>query len=117
MIETAIQPVVLDRMFHALADATRREMVDRLSAGPASVKELAAPFAMALPSVMKHLAVLESGGLVESDKVGRVRTYRMVPKALTTIERWVALRKTAWNRSFDRLEAFLDEESDEEEAR
>jgi DNA-binding transcriptional ArsR family regulator len=114
MMQTATQPVVLDRMFHALADATRREMVDRLSAGPVSVKELAAPFAMALPSVMKHLAVLESGGLVRSAKVGRVRTYRIAPDGLMMIERWVNLRKAAWNRSFDRLEAFLEEDETEE---
>ena len=110
-----LQPAALDRVFHALADATRREMVERLTAGPASVKQLAAPFAMALPSVMKHLAVLESGGLVQSDKIGRVRTYRMVPNALTTIERWVALRKASWQRSFDRLEEFLAEEDDRQE--
>ncbi len=113
MMQATTQPAVLDRMFHALADATRREMIERLSAGPASVKELAAPFAMALPSAMKHLGVLESGGLVRSEKAGRVRTYRMVPSALTTIERWVALRKAAWNRNFDRLEAFLDEDAGE----
>jgi DNA-binding transcriptional ArsR family regulator len=109
-----LQPAALDRVFHALADATRRDMVDRLSAGPASVKELAAPFAMALPSIMKHLAVLESGGLVHSDKTGRVRTYRMLPETLTMIERWVAHRKAAWQRRFDRLEEFLDREDDEE---
>ncbi|HEV2678678.1 MAG TPA: metalloregulator ArsR/SmtB family transcription factor [Aliidongia sp.] len=115
MMQTEFQPAILDRMFHALADSTRRDLVDRLSAGPTSVKELAAPFAMALPSVMKHLAVLESGGLVQSDKTGRVRTYRMTPDALTMIERWVAVRKAAWNRRFDQLESFLAEEAHEGE--
>ena len=70
----AVDPARLDRMFHALADASRRGMVDRLSEGPDSVSELARPLTMALPSVVKHLAVLESGGIVVSQKVGRVRT-------------------------------------------
>jgi DNA-binding transcriptional ArsR family regulator len=115
-MQADLQPAVLDRMFHALADATRRDMVDRLSAGPASVTELAAPFTMALPSIMKHLAVLESGGLVQSDKIGRVRTYRMAPNALPMIERWVGMRQAAWNRRFDRLGEFLARDGDEEES-
>ncbi|WP_157215798.1 ArsR/SmtB family transcription factor [Flavisphingomonas formosensis] len=110
MIQDAGDAGALDRLFHALADGTRRAMIDRLGTGPASVKELAAPFAMALPSVMKHLAVLESGGLVESAKLGRVRTYRLAPDALARIDRWVELRKARWSRSFDRLDAFLAEE-------
>jgi len=112
MIQDAGDAAMLDRLFHALADGTRRAMIDRLGSGPASVKELAAPFAMALPSVMKHLAVLETGGLVRSDKRGRVRTYRLDPDALPRIERWVALRKAGWERRFDRLEAFLAEEEE-----
>ncbi|WP_274426723.1 ArsR/SmtB family transcription factor [Chelativorans sp. YIM 93263] len=91
-------------MFHALADPYRRSMVERLSQGPASVKELAAPGNMALPSVLKHLKVLEAGGIVMSEKSGRVRTYRMQPEALGAIEQWVAERKGNWNRAFDRLE-------------
>lgn len=102
----------LDRMFHALADASRRGMVDRLSRGPASVKELARPLSMALPSVLKHLAVLESGGIVLSEKVGRVRTYRMAPGALSAIESWVAGRKAQVNRDFDRLEQYLLDQAD-----
>jgi DNA-binding transcriptional ArsR family regulator len=97
----------LDRMFHALADATRREMVDRLSEGPASVSELARPLPMALPSVVKHLAVLEAGGIVFSAKAGRVRTYRIAPGALSAVESWVAERKAKWNSHFDRLEQYL----------
>jgi len=87
----------LDRMFHALADASRRGMVERLSAGPASVSELAHPLAMALPSVVKHLAVLEAGGIVLSAKAGRVRTYRIAPGALNAVESWVAERKAKWH--------------------
>lgn len=97
----------LDRLFFALADVHRRGMLDRLSRGPASVSELAEPLGMALPSAVKHLAVLEQGGLVASSKVGRVRTYRAEPKALEAMEAWVAKRKTLLNAQFDRLDAYL----------
>jgi len=101
----------LDRMFHALADASRRGMVDRLSEGPASVSELARPLAMALPSVVKHLAVLEAGGIVLSAKAGRVRTYRIAPGALSTVESWVSQRKAQWNSHLDRLEQYLSDQT------
>lgn len=91
----------LDRVFHALADGSRRTIVERLSRGPASVSELAGPLAMALPSVLKHLGVLEQGGLVWSQKSGRVRTYRLDPRALDAVESWVAERKSGWSRRFD----------------
>lgn len=97
----------LDRMFHALADQNRRGMLDRLAKGPASVSELAEPLALALPSVVKHLAVLEDGGIVISRKEGRVRTYCLAPKAFDPIEAWVARRKRGLDRQFDRLEQFL----------
>lgn len=93
----------LDHMFHALADPNRRSMVERLSRGPASVKQLADPMDMALPSAVKHLKVLEDGGLVASKKVGRIRTYTMRPQALTSIGKWVKQRETAMNQAFDRL--------------
>lgn len=94
-------------MFHALADPSRRGMVDRLSEGPASVSELARPLAMALPSVVKHLAILEKGGIVISAKSGRVRTYQIAPGALSVVESWIAERKAKWNGQFDRLEQYL----------
>jgi DNA-binding transcriptional ArsR family regulator len=97
----------LDRAFAALADPSRRGMIDRLSRGPASVSELAEPLAMALPAVLKHLQVLETSGLVASEKAGRVRTYRLEAAALRQLERWVAQRSALWNRRFDRLERFL----------
>ncbi|ARO30505.1 ArsR family transcriptional regulator [Rhizobium sp. L9] len=100
----------LDRMFHALSDRSRRGMIDRLGRGPASVTELAAPLAVALPTVMKHLQVLEESGLVLSEKSGRVRTYRLQQDALAAIERWVEQRKTRWNAAFDRLDQFLADE-------
>jgi DNA-binding transcriptional ArsR family regulator len=100
-------------MFHALADRSRRGMIDRLGRGPASVSELAGPFSMALPTVMKHLGVLEESGLVLSVKIGRVRTYRLQQEALADLERWLVERKASWNKTFDRLDQFLaDEQSD-----
>jgi DNA-binding transcriptional ArsR family regulator len=106
----ARQRAALDRTFHALSDATRRDMFEQLHAGPASAGALAAPFAMALPSIMKHLAVLEAAGLVRSDKNGRVRTYRMSPDALSMVEGWVASRRAMWQRNLDRLGQFLHDE-------
>ncbi|EJC79616.1 putative transcriptional regulator [Rhizobium leguminosarum bv. trifolii WSM2297] len=100
----------LDRMFHALSDRSRRGMIDRLGRGPASVSELAAPLAVALPTVMKHLQVLEESGLVLSEKSGRVRTYRLQQDALATVERWVEQRKNRWTATFDRLDQYLAEE-------
>jgi DNA-binding transcriptional ArsR family regulator len=97
----------LDRMFHALADHTRREMIMRLSRGPATVSDLAQPLAMSLPSVMQHLQVLESSGLIRSQKVGRVRTCELRPEALGLAERWLMDRRTMWERRLDRLGDFL----------
>jgi DNA-binding transcriptional ArsR family regulator len=105
------QEVALDRLFHALADPARRGMVERLSRGPASVSELARPLAMSLPSAMQHLQVLEASGLVRSEKVGRVRTCRIEPAALDTVERWVGQRRTRWEQRFDRLGAVFSEDS------
>ena len=96
-----IKPV--DRMFLALADPNRRRMVEQLSTGPASVKQLAAPAGLRLPSAVKHLKVLKKGGIVSSKKVGRTRTFRMQASALTIIGEWVRSREAAWNTAFDRL--------------
>ena len=101
----------LDRLFVALADGSRRGMIDQLGGGPASVSDLARPLGIALPSALKHLAVLEAGGVVRSEKVGRVRTYRIAPDAFSGLEAWVAQRKAMWNSQFDRLEAYLGETS------
>jgi DNA-binding transcriptional ArsR family regulator len=107
------QSVALDRMFHALADPTRRVMVERLAHGPASVSELAEPLTMSLPAVVQHLAVLEASGLVRSEKVGRVRTCRIEPKALRTAEQWITVRRTIWERRLDRLGEYLAAHPDE----
>jgi DNA-binding transcriptional ArsR family regulator len=93
----------LDRAFHALADESRRAMVIRLSRGPASVSELAAPLEMSLPSVMQHLDVLQRGGLVRSEKVGRVRTCRLQPGPMRTLEQWIAEHRAIWEGRLDRL--------------
>jgi DNA-binding transcriptional ArsR family regulator len=97
----------LDAAFQALADPTRRAMVERLARGPASVSELARPFAMSLPAIHQHLAVLEGAGLVASEKVGRVRTCRIEAAALSQAERWLSERRIEWERRLDRLAAHL----------
>jgi DNA-binding transcriptional ArsR family regulator len=97
----------LDRAFQALADPTRRAMVERLTQGPASVSELKRPLAMSLPAVMQHLAMLETSGLVVSEKAGRVRTCRINPPALAEAERWIVERRLEWERRLDRLDEYL----------
>lgn len=103
-----IAAVALDRAFAALADAGRRTMIERLSLGPANVKSLAGLAGMRLPSALKHLHVLEEGGIVVSQKAGRTRTYRMAPGAFDAIGAWVRQRETLMNAAFDRLEALID---------
>src|SRR5262245_47440233 len=98
----------LDRLFHALADPARRAMVERLSHGPAAVSELARPLPMSLPSVMQHLGVLEAAGLVRSEKIGRVRTCAIEPRALSRAEQWINARRTEWEQRLDRLGAYLE---------
>lgn len=101
--------------FQALSDPTRRAMVERLSRGPASVSELAAPFPMSMSAVVQHLKILEASGLVASEKTGRVRTCRVDAQALSAAERWINERRKSVERSLDRLGAFLDETKNEEE--
>ena len=107
------QSAALDLMFQALADPSRRVMVERLTRGPASVSELAKPLAISLPAVVQHLQVLEASGLVRSEKAGRVRTCRIEPKALRTAEQWIAERRTMWERRLDRLGEILAAEKDD----
>ncbi|MEW2491673.1 metalloregulator ArsR/SmtB family transcription factor [Streptomyces sp. NPDC048411] len=102
----------LDRVFQALADATRRDIVERLIRGPASVSELARPLAMSLPAVMQHLQVLEACGLVRSEKAGRVRTCHIEPGVLRMAEDWIAAQRTAWEHRLDRLGDYLTEHCD-----
>jgi DNA-binding transcriptional ArsR family regulator len=100
-----LEPV--DSVFRALADPTRRRVLERLSQSPASVSELAAPFEMALPSFVEHLAVLEGCGLVSSRKTGRVRVYRLAPKRLRLAEDWLARQRDLWERRLDQLDEYL----------
>ena len=93
----------VDRLLHALADPTRRRMIERLGDGPASVTALAAPFPMSLPAVVQHLRLLEGCGLIASEKVGRVRTCRLEPDRLDTVQDWIADRRRTWERRLDRL--------------
>jgi DNA-binding transcriptional ArsR family regulator len=102
----------LDLVFQALSDPTRRAIVERLGRGPASVSQLAQPFAMTLPAVVQHLHVLEASGLVRSEKIGRVRTCRIDGLALSTAEGWIAERRTTWERRLDRLGEVLAEQPD-----
>jgi DNA-binding transcriptional ArsR family regulator len=103
----------IDVVFHALSDANRRAMIDRLLDGPASVSELGRPLGISLPAVVQHLHVLEAGGVVRSHKVGRVRTCEIAPRALSTAERWISERRAMWEARLDRLGEFLAEETDE----
>jgi DNA-binding transcriptional ArsR family regulator len=103
----------LDLVFHALSDPARRAMVARLTRGPAAVSELAKPLDMSLSAVVQHLAVLETSGLIRSEKTGRVRTCRIEPKALRNAEQWITQRRTIWERRFDRLGEYLASQSDE----
>jgi DNA-binding transcriptional ArsR family regulator len=102
----------LDLAFQALADPTRRAMIERLSRSPASVSDLARPLAMSLPAVMQHLAVLEGSGLVVSEKIGRVRTCRIQPLALNAAQAWIEARRAEWERRLDRLGDYLSELAD-----
>lgn len=104
----------LDLTFAALADPTRRAMVERLSRGPASVSELARPLKMSLPGVVQHLKVLEDSGLVETEKTGRVRTCRMAPDRLDIALDWIGRQRTMWEQRLDRLERFLEEPDNDE---
>jgi DNA-binding transcriptional ArsR family regulator len=109
-------PPVVEAVFHALSDANRRAMIDRLLDGPASVSELARPLSISLPAVVQHLHVLEDSGVVRSRKEGRVRTCAVEPLALRTAERWISERRAVWEERLDRLGEFLAETADESES-
>ena len=98
----------LDAAFHALADPTRRAIVSRLTKGPAPVKELAEPFDMGLPSLMKHLRVLEKDGLISSEKTGRVRTCRVNADRLADAESWLSEQRELWRARTDRLADYVE---------
>jgi DNA-binding transcriptional ArsR family regulator len=109
------QTIDLDRTFQALADKSRRTMVERLTLGPASVTELAEPLTMSLAAVLQHVQVLESCGLVRTEKVGRTRTCRIERDAMAAAERWITDRRQAWESRLDRLGEVLNETPNPEE--
>jgi DNA-binding transcriptional ArsR family regulator len=98
----------LDGLFHALADPARRAMLERLARGPTRVSELARPLPMSLPAAMQHLGVLQTAGLVRSEKIGRVRTCTIELQALDEAERWINARRVEWERRLDRLDEYLE---------
>lgn len=100
-------PAVVDGIFRALSDPTRRGVLERLSRRPASVSELAAPYEMALPSFVEHLKVLETSGLVRSHKSGRVRTYELAAGQLKLAEDWLSRQRNLWERRLDQLDDYL----------
>jgi len=112
----AAQPAMIDGIFRALADPTRRDVLERLSDHPASVSELAAPHTMALPSFLEHLKILEGCGLVSSRKVGRVRTYSLAPDRLRLAEDWLGTQRRLWEGRLDRMDAYLLKLNKEESA-
>lgn len=97
----------LSLLFHALADPTRRSILTRLAASPAQVTELAEPTGLRLPTVMRHLAVLEEAGLITSSKDGRVRTCAIVPEAMEPMRTWLDEQREIWNARLDRLDAYV----------
>jgi DNA-binding transcriptional ArsR family regulator len=104
---------MLDHAFQALADPTRRAVIERLCRGPASVSELAKPFDMTLAAVVQHVQVLEAAGLVQTSKVGRVRTVQIDPAGLRATEDWLSSRRTLVEQQLDRLGDLLAEPSPE----
>jgi DNA-binding transcriptional ArsR family regulator len=103
------QSADLGRVFQALADPTRRAVLERLAGGPAAMSDLAQPFRMALPSFSQHLDVLEDCGLVRSSKEGRVRTYAIAPQALKAAEGWLARQRALWTRRLDQFDEYVKE--------
>ena len=103
------QQIATDRVFHALDDATRRTILEKLSQGPVSVSTLAEPLDMTLAAVVQHLQILEESQLVRTEKVGRVRTCQIEPRGFALVEKWINDRRILWERRFDRLGEMLSE--------
>ena len=102
-----VHSAVADEVFHALGNPTRRRVLERLSAGPATVSELAAPFDMQLPSFVQHLSVLEQSRLVKSRKRGRVRTYEIAPERFRVVEDWLTARRQLWEARLNRFDNYV----------
>src|ERR1700722_728426 len=111
------QETQLDRMFHALADTSRRSMLKQLGTGPRSVSELARPLSMTLAGVVQHVQILETSGLISSSKVGRTRTCHLNPVALSAVEKWIAERQSNVERQLDRLGELLNSSINKQQGR
>lgn len=101
------QTAVVDDVFYALSNSTRRKVLELLTVGPATVSELAAPFNMQLPSFVQHLSVLEDSKLVKSKKNGRVRTYEIAPERFKVAEDWLSEQRQLWEVRFDRFDQYV----------
>ena len=102
-----VHAAAADKVFHALSNPTRRKVLERLSVGPATVSDLAAPFDMQLPSFVQHLSLLEQSRLVKSKKRGRVRTYELAPERLKVVEDWLTARRELWEARLDRFDQYV----------
>src|SRR5215210_189314 len=107
MLSQMVHSAAADDVFHALSNPTRRKVLERLSVGPATVSELAAPFDMQLPSFVQHLSVLEQSRLVKSKKRGRVRTYEIAPERFKVVEDWLTARRRLWEARLDRFDQYV----------
>jgi DNA-binding transcriptional ArsR family regulator len=103
-----VQSQTLDRTFSALSDPTRRDILERLSGGPATISELARPIGISLPGVMKHVRVLEEAHLVTTEKHGRTRECRLGPDRMNDATRWIETHRRQWERRLDRLETIIE---------
>jgi DNA-binding transcriptional ArsR family regulator len=107
MVSAMVQSAGADKVFNALSNPTRRKVLERLSVGPATVSELAAPFDMQLPSFVLHLSILEQSRLVRSTKRGRVRTYEIAPERFKVAEDWLIARRRSWEARLDRFDQYV----------
>ena len=107
MVSAMSHPAAVDTVLHALSSPTRRKVLERLSAGPATVSDLAAPFDMQLPSFVQHLSVLEQSRLVKSKKRGRVRTYELAPERFKVVEDWLTARRELWEARLNRFDQYV----------
>src|SRR5208282_1738234 len=114
MVSEMIQAAATDAVFQALCNPTRRKVLERLSVGPATVSELAAPFDMQLPSFVQHLSVLEESRLVRSKKRGRVRTYEIAPERFKVVEDWLTARRELWEARLDRFDQYVTQLNEKE---
>lgn len=114
ILNRMVQSQVLDRTFSALSDPTRRDILERLSAGPASISQLAEPIGISLPGVMKHIHILEEAKLVTTEKRGRTRECRIAPGDIDEVTDWIEHYRHMWEQRLDRLEVYLEHQREGE---